>query len=59
MLAQQLENEERGVPFIQVEHAGLDPEGALGAHAADAEDHFLANAGGLVTAIEAVCDVAI
>src|SRR5271170_6200659 len=59
MFPQQLENQERGVSFIQMEHAGFDAQGSQGAYAADTENHFLANAGGLVTTVQAMCNVAV
>src|SRR5580692_126077 len=42
-----------------MEHAGLDAQRPQRPYATDTENHFLADAGGLVTAVEPVCDVAI
>src|SRR5437879_10652354 len=57
MLAQQLEDEERGVAFVEMPHGGLHSEGAQRARAADAEDHLLADPGGFVSTVQAVRDI--
>ena len=59
VLAQQLEDQERRVPFVQMPHGRLQAERAQRAHAADAEDHLLADARRFIAAVEAVRDVAI
>ena len=59
VLAQQLENQKRRVPFVQVPHGGGHPERAQRAQAADAEDHFLAHPRGLIPAVQAMGDVTI
>src|SRR4029077_16188718 len=55
----QLEDEERRVTLVQVPHRRLDAERTQRAHAADAENHLLANARRVVPAVEAVRDVAV
>ena len=59
MLAQQLEDQERRMSLVQVPHGRLHAQHPQRTHAADAEDHFLAHARRLVTAVEAVGDVAV
>ncbi len=57
--AQQLEDQERGMAFIDMPHGGREPQRAQHAHAADAEDHLLADARRLAAAVQAVGDVAV
>ncbi len=52
-LARPLEQGEGGVPFVQMEHRGLDPQPAESAVAADAEQDLLLDARLLVAAVEA------
>ncbi len=59
MLTQQLENEERRVAFVEMEHRRLQTERAHRAQPADAENHLLPDSGGLVAAVQAIADVAI
>ena len=59
VFAQQLQDQERRVPFVQVPHPGLHAERAQRAQAADAEDHFLAHPRRLIPAVQAMGDVAI
>src|SRR6185437_719463 len=59
MLTQQLEDEECGVTFVEVPYGGLYAECTQGTDTADAEDHLLPDTGGLVTAVEAMGDVAV
>ena len=59
VLAQQLEDQERGVAFVQVPYGRLHAQGAQRAHAADAENHLLAHARGVIAAVEPMGDVAI
>ena len=59
VLAQQLEDEKRRVTLVQVPNGRLHAEGPQRAHAADAEDHFLAHAGGFIAAVKPVGNVPI
>jgi hypothetical protein len=59
VLAQALENQECGVPFVDVPHRGLQTESAQGAHAADAEDRLLLLPQLAATAIELGRDVSV
>jgi hypothetical protein len=59
VLAQQLEDEEGSVAFVQVPHGRRKSERAQGARAAEAEDHLLTDARGLVSAVKAMGDVAV
>jgi hypothetical protein len=58
-LTHQLDAEERGVAFVHVPGGRRDPERAQRAHAADAEDHLLLDAGVVVPAVELVGDRAV
>ena len=51
-IANALQHDERGVPFVEVEDAGLDAERPQRAHAADAEDDFLLDARLAVAAVQ-------
>ncbi len=53
------QRQEGGVAFVHVEDGGLEAHGLQGAHAADAEDDFLADAGVDVAAVERIGDVAV
>ena len=53
------QREEGGVAFVHVEDGGLEAHRLQGAHAADAEHDFLADAGIDVAAVEGIGDVAI
>jgi hypothetical protein len=52
-LAAALERHERRVTLVHVPRGGRDAERAQHAHAGDAEDHLLGDAGALVAAVEA------
>src|SRR4029077_16239521 len=52
-LARPLQQGERRMPLVQVEHGGLDPHHAERPVAADAEQDLLLDAGLLVAAVEA------
>ena len=52
-LPHQLERRERAVPFVEMHDAGRDAERRERAHAADAEQQFLADAHAAVAAVEA------
>jgi len=54
-----LEGQEGGVPLVHMADGRLDPQGAEGAQAADAEDDLLLDARLLVSAVELVGDLAI
>ncbi len=57
--ANPLEREEGGVAFVHVEDVRVDPERAERAHAADAEDHLLADAHFQIAAVKLGRDEAI
>src|ERR1700731_4608402 len=59
MLAQQLENEKRGVPLVEMKPRRLDTQRTERLSAADAENHFLPDARRLVATVEAVRDIAV
>ena len=59
VLAQQFQDEEGRVSFVEVPHRRLDAERAQRPHAADAENHFLPHARGFIAAVEAMGNVAI
>jgi hypothetical protein len=59
LAADALQHQEGGVTLVDVKGRGLDPQGLQGAHAADAQDDLLLDAGVLVAAIELVGDVAV
>ncbi len=59
MLTQQLQDQERCVTFVEVPDRGLQTQCAQRAGAAEAEDHLLPYAGGLIATVEAVRDVTI
>src|SRR5579872_546243 len=58
-LTQQLQNQERGVTFIQMPDGRGEAEGAQGPRSSDAQNHLLADARGLIATIQAMCDVTI
>ena len=51
-LPHELERREGAVALVEVQHAGRDAQGGKRAHAADAEQQFLADADALVAAVE-------
>ena len=59
LLGRQLERRQRGMPLVEVQHAGLDPERAERAHGAEAEQAVLAEAGERVPLVEASRDPAV
>src|SRR6185437_13763619 len=59
MLTQQLENQKRRVALVHMPHRRLQPQRSEGAHATDAENHFLPNARRFVAPVQTVGDYAI
>ena len=58
-IADALQDDEAGVPFVEVKDAGIDAERLERAHAADAEDDLLLDAGLAIAAVEARRQLAI
>src|SRR5690606_28084226 len=57
VFAQQLEYQERGVALVQMPHLWMHPKRAKRSNTADAEDHLLAYARGLIASVQPMSDV--